>query len=99
MASLGRKSGAHQRIRRSGCHTHRTFCAKTLDMYPRTTLSDLRHCEGQARARRGCDNVRATDNGQVKTYACLPVMGLVPASFGDGRPAVLWAGRPRGLPV
>ena len=32
--------------------------------------------------------MRATDDGQVKTYTCLPVMGLVPASFGDGRPAV-----------
>ena len=62
--------------------------AKTLEMYPRTTLSDLRHYEGQACARRSCDNVRATDDGQVKTYTCLPVMGLVPASFGDGRPAV-----------
>ena len=85
MTSLGRRSGTHKRRRRSGCHTH-TFGAKTLEMYPRTTLSDLRHYEGQARARRSCDNVRATDDGQVKTYACLPVMGLVPASFGDSRP-------------
>ena len=30
--------------------------------------------------------MRATDDGQVKTYACLPVVGLVPASFWDGRP-------------
>ena len=32
--------------------------------------------------------MRTTDDGQVKTYACLPVMGLVPASFWDGRPVV-----------
>ena len=71
---------------------------KTLEVHPRTTLSNLRHNEGQARARRGCDNVRATDEGKVKTYACLPVMELVPASFWDGRPPVL--GRSgHGLPV
>ena len=42
--------------------------------------------------------MRATDDGQVKTYTCLPVMGLVPASLGDGRPAVFGSVGPRGLP-
>ena len=32
--------------------------------------------------------MRATDDGQVKTNTCLPVMVLVPTSFGDGRPVV-----------
>ena len=76
----------------------RAFGAKTLEMYPRTTLSDLRLYEGQARARRSCDNVRATDDGQVKTYACLPVIGLVPASFGDSRPPFFGTVAHRGCP-
>ena len=41
--------------------------------------------------------MRATDDTQVKTYACLPVVGLVPASFGDGRPPVFGSFAHEGL--
>ena len=61
--------------------------------------SDLRHQVGQASARQDCAHKHATVEGQVKKYARLPVVGLVPASLRDGRPPVFGSVASQGLPV
>ena len=60
---------------------------ETLEMYPRTTLSDIRHYEGQARAKRG-----------LRQRACHRRWSghnvRLPASYGVGARQFFWDGRP-----